>query len=112
MDNWRKAAHSNPNGACVEIGSEWRKASFSQGASNCAEVAAWRKSEYSESSNCAEIGGYRTPSESHANGNCAEVGSGAQVVAVRDTKEAALGEARTVLEFTPGAWNRFLAEIR
>ena len=95
MDNWRKAARSNPNGACVEIGSEWRKATFSQGASNCAEVGAWRKAILSFS-----------------NGNCAEVGCGEQVVAVRDTKEAHLGEERTVLEFSPAAWRGLLADIK
>lgn len=95
MDSWRKAARSNPNGACVEIGNQWRKATYSQGASNCAEVGAWRKA-----------------GASFSCGNCAEVGSGEQVVAVRDTKQAHLGDDRTVLEFSPSAWRRLLADIK
>jgi hypothetical protein len=35
---WRKSKHSNPNGACVEVGAAWRKSSYS-GSSNCVEVA-------------------------------------------------------------------------
>ena len=97
MNPWRKSRRSFSNGNCAEV-SAWRKSAGSgNGAtSNCAEVGAWRKAQ-------ASIG---------SNVNCAEVGTGAAVVGVRDTKQAHLGEARTVLEFTPGAWSRFLAQVR
>ena len=72
---------------------EWTKSTFSFSNGNCAE-AAWR-----------------TSSASYGGGNCAEAGYGAGVIAVRDTKEAHLGEARTVLEFTPGQWRGLLADI-
>ena len=94
----------------------WRKSSWSQGASNCAEVSAWRKSSASASGACAEIGAYRTSSASindaGAGSECAEVGTGPAVVGIRDTKQAHLGAGRTVLEFSPGAWGRFLAGVR
>lgn len=43
--------------------------------------------------------------------NCVEVGR-AGAVAVRDTKQAHMGDSRTVLEIGPGAWGAFLAQIR
>jgi hypothetical protein len=73
--------------------------------------AAYRKSSHSEVGNCAEIGGWRKASFSFANGNCVEAGSG-RVVGVRDTKEAGLGEDRTVLEFAPGAWKEFISGLK
>jgi len=89
---------------------EWTKSTFSFSNGNCAE-AAWRTSSASHGSgNCAEAA-WRTSSASYGGGNCAEAGYGAGVIAVRDTKEAHLGEARTVLEFTPGQWRGLLADI-
>jgi hypothetical protein len=71
----------------------WRKSSFSNASGNCVEVATgWRKSSYSSSS-----------------GNCVEVAGTARSVAVRDTKQHGRGP---ILEFTPGAWREFLADIR
>lgn len=90
---WRKSQHSNPNGACVETAS-WRKASYS-GTSECIECAAFRKSSYSG-----------------ALGNCAEIGHGQDVVGVRDTKQEHLGDDRTILEFTPDAWRRFISDVK
>lgn len=54
----------------------------------------WRKSTYSSASG----------------GSCVEVGQ-AQAVMVRDTKQGHMGEARTVLSFTPEAWRVFTAKI-
>ena len=69
----------------------WRKSRHSQGASNCVEAAAYRKS-------------------SHSNpDNCLEAGQGAGVVAVRDTKDKGAGP---VLEFSPAAWARFMEGVR
>jgi hypothetical protein len=71
----------------------WRKSSFSNASGNCVEVAtAWRKSSYSGSS-----------------GNCVEVAGLSGLVAVRDTKQHGHGP---ILEFEPGAWREFLADIR
>jgi hypothetical protein len=90
--NWRKSSHSSTGG--------------------CAEVGLWRKSSHSAASECAEIGSWRKSSLSFSNGNCAEVGQGDAVIGVRDTKQEHLGDARTVLEFTPAAWAAFTARIR
>jgi len=71
----------------------WRKSSFSNSSGNCVEVATgWRKSSFSGSS-----------------GNCVEVASMTALVAVRDSKQHCRGP---ILEFTPGAWREFLADIR
>ena len=116
---WRKAERSMANGNCAEVGA-WRKSAASindAGAgSECAEVGAWRVPLASDGgacagSECAEVGAWRVPLASDA-GACAEVGTGAAVVGVRDTKQAHLGETRTVLEFSSGAWGRFLAQLR
>lgn len=71
----------------------WRKSSYSANSGNCVEVATgWRKSSYSGSS-----------------GNCVEVADLIGLVAVRDSKQDGHGP---ILEFTPGAWREFLADIR
>jgi hypothetical protein len=72
----------------------------------------WRKSSRCGTSECAEIGAWRKSTSSFSNGNCAEVGQGQAVVGVRDTKQEHLGEARTVLEFTPAAWAAFTRRIK
>lgn len=73
----------------------WRKSSYSKACGNCAELSSWRKS-----------------SASNPNGECVEAGQGAAVIGVRDTKQAHLGEDRTVLEFSPAAWAAFMAGLR
>lgn len=45
-------------------------------------------------------------------GACVEVASTPGQVGVRDTKQARLGDARTVLSFTTGAWETFTASLR
>lgn len=57
---------------------------------------AWRKSSYS----------------SAQGGSCVEVAGTPGAIGVRDTKEAHKGEARTVLSFAPGAWQRFTTSLR
>jgi hypothetical protein len=91
--NWRKSRCSNPNGACMEV-ANWRTSNYSLASQNCAEIGSWRKSEASK----------------HANG-CVETGHGPAVIGVRDTKQAHLGDARTVLEFSPAAWREFTATL-
>jgi hypothetical protein len=44
-------------------------------------------------------------------GSCIEVADGGRI-GVRDTKEAHLGNARTVIKFEPGAWRGFVASVR
>lgn len=56
----------------------------------------WRKSSYSGS------GG----------GNCVEVAGDARCVMVRDTRQARMGHARTVLTVTPDAWREFAASLK
>jgi hypothetical protein len=55
---------------------------------------------------------WRRSRRSYANGNCIEVGQGTTVIAVRDTKEAHLGRARTVQEYGPEAWRDFIVRVR
>jgi len=110
MPEWTKSSFSFSNGACIEAA--WRKSSASTYNGNCAEVGGYRTPSFSHANgNCAEIGAWRKSGASYGGGNCAEAGYGAGVIAVRDTKEAHLGEARTVLEFTPGQWRGLLADI-
>lgn len=56
----------------------------------------WRKSSYSSSSG----------------GACIEVASSATTIAVRDTKQADMGDKRTVLGFSSAAWIEFTRSIR
>ncbi len=72
----------------------WRTASYSMNNGACAEIGAWRTSLFSEQINCIEAG------------------SGQSVIGVRDTKEAHLGDARTVLAFAPAAWSRFISGLK
>lgn len=58
----------------------------------------------------SENGAWRKSTHS-AGGNCVEAGGQPGTVGVRDTKEAPLGAARTVLEFTPAAWSAFLGRL-
>lgn len=55
----------------------------------------WRKSSYSNSNG----------------GSCVEVAD-APAIGVRDTKQAHMGDARTVLTFEPGTWRGFVAAVR
>ena len=55
--------------------------------------AIWRKSTYSGANG----------------GNCVEVGSAAQMVAVRDTKQDGTGP---VLGFSPVAWRKFADQVK
>ena len=73
----------------------WRKPRRSIGNGQCIEIGEWRKSAYSQGAS-----------------NCVETGQGTGVIGIRDTKEAPLGDGRTVLEFSPGAWAGFLARVR
>lgn len=79
----------------------WRKSSSSIAMGDCVEVGGWRKSRASYANhNCAEVAAHHTPS------------SGASSVFVRDTKEAALGDSRTVLEFSDGTWHKFMKLVK
>jgi len=93
--------------------SEWRTSSFSFANGNCLEAAVmYRKSSYSNPQGaCIEADSFRKSSHSAA-GNCVEAGHGSSAVGVRDTQQAHLGDARTVLEFTPAAWSNFTARLR
>ena len=48
----------------------------------------------------------------HGSKDCVEAGTGPGAVAVRDTRQEAMGGARTVLQVSPGAWQAFLARVR
>lgn len=79
---------------------------------NSEENDMWRKSAHSGKTECVEIGAWRKSARSQGASNCVETGQGAGVVGVRDTKQAGLGDGRTVLEFSPAAWAGFLARVR
>lgn len=95
ITRWRKSRHSNPNGACVELANV-RKSSYSSGDGNCLEAGEvkgdWRKSTHS---------GYHN--------SCVEAAS---VVGIRDTKQAHLGDQRTVLVFSPVDFTEFTNRIK
>lgn len=58
------------------------------------------------------MGNWRTASYSSAQGGaCVEVANTPGLVAVRDTKQAGRAD-RTVVAFTPGAWQKFTASVK
>lgn len=55
---------------------------------------------------------FRKSSYSTSNGGaCVETASNGRIVGVRDVKEAPMGDARTVLQFSPEAWADFTASL-
>ena len=82
----------------------FRKSSYSF-TSNCLE-ALWRKSSYSVHGDCLEAA-FRKSSRCNG-GTCAEAALRSGTVLVRDSK---LGKESPVLEFTPAAWQAFLARV-
>lgn len=59
------------------------------------------------------MGDWRKSSYSTAQGgSCIEVADTARAIMVRDTTQAHLGDARTVLTVTPGAWQEFAATLK
>jgi hypothetical protein len=76
----------------------WRKSSYSNAnGGDCIEVAdSWRKSSFSGATG----------------GSCIELARAPDRIGVRDTKQAHLGDARTILSFTPGAWRVFTEKIK
>jgi hypothetical protein len=74
------------------LSSEWRKSTYSNGQSNCVEVAGvWHKSSYS-----------------NGQSSCVEVASLPDVVAVRDTKD----RNGPALGFTPDEWRAFVQGVK
>lgn len=77
----------------------------------------WRKSTYSsaEGGSCVEVASARNWRKSRAStaqgGSCIEVASASTLVGVRDTKQAHLGQGRTVLSFSGQAWAEFLGRM-
>jgi hypothetical protein len=68
----------------------WRKSSHSTAQGQCVEVVAWRKA-----------------SHSYSLGQCVEAGTGAGVVAVRDSKDP----AGPRLLVSPAAWRAFTRSL-
>lgn len=55
---------------------------------------------------------WRKASYSNGQGACVEIGRAAGHVMTRDTKQAAMGDARTVLRVPDEAWQEFTASLR
>jgi hypothetical protein len=87
----------------------WRTATYS-GRSSCVEAASWRTATYSSLYECVEAASWRRASGCDG-GTCVEAGHGSGVVGVRDTTQAG-DPARTVIEFSAGAWAAFTATLR
>lgn len=59
------------------------------------------------------MGDWRKSSYSTAQGgSCIEVADAARTVMIRDTNQAHLGDARTILIITPGAWQAFASTLK
>lgn len=80
---------------------------------SASQPAAFRKPSRSfANGNCVEVGeDWRKSRRCFSHHDCAEVGHAAGAVLVRDTKEAGHPH-RTVLAFTPAAWQAFTAGLR
>jgi hypothetical protein len=68
----------------------------------------WRKSSHSGASDCAEVAAWRKSTASANNGACAEVGQAGTVVLVRDTED----RDGPWLAFPAAAWAAFLKGLR
>lgn len=69
----------------------WRKSSYSNASGGACVEVAWRKSSYSNGSG----------------GNCVEVACGAEVVAVRDSKNS----GGPMISVAPVAWRAFVGRF-
>lgn len=69
----------------------------------------WRRSSFCAASECIEVASWRKSTHSAGNGACVEAGHGLGVVGVRDST---LGEASPVLEFPAAAWRVFAASLK
>lgn len=58
------------------------------------------------------MGTWRKSTYSTEGGSCIEVADQPGRIGVRDTKEAHLGNARTVIEFDRAAWRGFMVRVR
>jgi hypothetical protein len=90
----------------------WRKATFSR-YPDCVETDTWRKASFSGPTECLETNTWTKSSYSHTDwtGQCVEARHDG-VVGVRDTKQAHLGDARDMLEFTPAQWTAFVGGLK
>ncbi len=86
---WRASSYC-ANGACVEVGAEWRKSSHSDTAGNCLEVGTG----FHRSTHCA-------------NGSCVECANTGGEILVRDSKL----DDSPILSFDPVAWRAFIADV-
>jgi Domain of unknown function (DUF397) len=50
--------------------------------------------------------------QSNPSGSCAEAGQAGNRIAVRDTRQEHLGDARTVLRFSLSAWREFTSRLK
>ena len=56
--------------------------------------------------------GWRKATYSNGQGSCVEIGHTPDHILIRDTKQARMGSARTVLSTTPSAWQAFAASLK